>query len=102
VTHRAAVQVEQVERSAPLLAQLGPAAPELDGGLVEERDPAVNIGRVDGDGDGIEERAIRRLGRLGLGARLDDMVAGRARTGASGLHQGRCFVRVSAGAGRMS
>ena len=62
VAHRSTVRPEEPPRPAPLLAELGPAAPERGRGFVEEGDPPRGIGRVDGDAERLEEVAIRLLG----------------------------------------
>ena len=61
VGHRPAVEMEQAERAAPLLAELRPATPEVDRGLVEVRDPPVRIGRVDRDPERLQEGPIGLL-----------------------------------------
>ena len=58
VTHRRFVGPQQAQRPAPLLAEGRPPSPELGCGLVEERDPAVRIGRVDGHPERVKKPAV--------------------------------------------
>src|SRR5262245_4682061 len=58
VAHRPAVGPVEAPRSAPFaLAELRPATPQLDGGLVVEGDPAAGVGRIDSRGQRLEQLA---------------------------------------------
>ena len=63
--HWSTVGPEQPPRPAPFLAELRRSPPELYGCLIEERDPAVRVGRVHGHAERLEKVAIPLL--IGLG-----------------------------------
>ena len=64
---RRAVRREQLPGHAPHVADLRRAAGELDAGAIEERDPAIGIGRVDGGRQRLQQ--IAELFFLGILAR---------------------------------